>query len=46
MHLVPLSAGGCPVGNGNLQCKELLCDTCKAIDSKFSPFQTVDMNRP
>lgn len=47
MHLVPLSAGGCPGKpgkDGNLQCKDLLCDVCKAIDKKFSPFQTVNIN--
>jgi Domain of unknown function (DUF4150) len=48
MHLVPLSAGGCPGKpgkDGNLQCKDNLCsNACRATDSKFSPIQTVNIN--
>ncbi len=47
MHLVPLSAGGCPGApgkNGNLQCKDSLCNVCKGIDDQFSAIQTVNIN--
>jgi hypothetical protein len=47
MHLVPLSAGGCPGKpgkDGNLQCKDDLCGPCRATDSKFSAIQTVNLN--
>lgn len=47
MHLVPLSAGGCPGKpgkDGNLQCKDNLCSACKETDDKFSPIQTVNIN--
>jgi hypothetical protein len=56
MHLVPLSAGGCPGAPGkygNLQCKDDLCQSCKDIDDKFSgkgkfrgqtQFQNVNIN--
>jgi hypothetical protein len=51
MHLVPLAAGGCPgkpkddgSPNGNLQCKDDLCENCQNIDTAFSPIQTVNIN--
>jgi hypothetical protein len=56
MHLVPLSAGGCPGAPGkygNLQCKYDLCAACKDIDDQFSgkgkftgqpQFQNVNIN--
>jgi hypothetical protein len=49
MHLVPLSAGGCPGKphkDGNLECKDSprMCDACRATDSKFTPIQTVNIN--
>jgi hypothetical protein len=46
MHLVPISAGGCPgtSDGGNLQCKDDLCSNCKDIDTGWEKggFQTIN----
>jgi uncharacterized Zn-binding protein involved in type VI secretion len=39
-HLVPKeAAGGCPVGDGNLQSNGHLCSRCRALDHRFTVLQ-------
>lgn len=38
-HLTPRSAGGCPIGDGNLSAHDNLCGDCQDIDKKFTEWQ-------
>lgn len=39
-HLVPKTAGGCPVGDGNLESNGTLCAVCRALDDRFGELQS------
>lgn len=38
-HLTPKNAGGCPVGEGNLQAHGQLCRLCQSFDDMFGEWQ-------
>lgn len=41
-HLVPkLAAGGCPVGDNNLEKSADLCKVCRALDKRFGALQSL-----
>jgi hypothetical protein len=39
-HLTPKTAGGCPVGEGNLEKNGDLCPVCRGLDKRFGALQS------
>lgn len=45
-HLTPKSAGGCPIGDGNLAAQQSLCAGCKDIEDQFTVWQSARTMKP